>query len=220
MAQPHNNTDAVLFLQFNNTFSRPFVQNCMQGVRPERLILSRLWSWNNARATADSMPTCSRKWSWHHHQSATAILKTRRPNIHCRDAHFCRRQELMFVANGSPVTRQTLRQRGGTGEDGHIYLAGWTLSVAAINKKKNYLTSKNEFRFFFFPPLFATLRDYPHTHTYTHTHTHTHTRTHTHTHTHTHAHTKCTGAIKRRCCARRMPIGQQLLIVLYFTFKC
>ena len=77
----------------------------------------------------------------------------------------------MFVANGSPVTRQTLRQRGGTGEDGHIYLAGWTLSVAAINKKKNYLTSKNEFRFFFFPPLFATLRDYPHTHTYTHTHT-------------------------------------------------
>ena len=39
------------------------------------------------------MPTCSRKWSWHHHQSATAVLKTRRPNIYCRDARFCRQQE-------------------------------------------------------------------------------------------------------------------------------
>ena len=34
-----------------------------------------------------------RKWSWHHHQPATAVLKTRRLNIYCRDAHFCRQQE-------------------------------------------------------------------------------------------------------------------------------
>ena len=41
------------------------------------------------------------------------------------------------VANSSPATHQTLRQQGGTGEDGHIYLADWTLSVAAIEKKKS-----------------------------------------------------------------------------------
>ena len=40
------------------------------------------------------------------------------------------------VANSSPVTRQTLRQQGGTGEGSHIHLADWTLSVAAIDKKK------------------------------------------------------------------------------------
>ena len=34
------------------------------------------------------MPT-----SWHHHQSATAALKTRRPNMYCRDARFCRQQD-------------------------------------------------------------------------------------------------------------------------------
>ena len=30
------------------------------------------------------------------------------------------------VANGSPVTHQTLRQQGGIGEDSHIDLADWT----------------------------------------------------------------------------------------------
>ena len=40
------------------------------------------------------------------------------------------------MANGSPVTHQTLRQQGGTGEDSYIHLAGWTLSVAAMEKKK------------------------------------------------------------------------------------
>ena len=40
------------------------------------------------------------------------------------------------VANGSPVTHQTLRQQGGTGEGSYIHLADWTLSVAAIEKKK------------------------------------------------------------------------------------
>ena len=39
------------------------------------------------------------------------------------------------VADGRPVTHQTLRQQGGTGEDSYIYLADRTLSVAAIEKK-------------------------------------------------------------------------------------
>ena len=43
------------------------------------------------------------------------------------------------VANGSPVTPQTLRQQGGTGEDGHIHLADWALSIVVIKKKKNSL---------------------------------------------------------------------------------
>ena len=38
------------------------------------------------------------------------------------------------VANSSPATHQTVRQQGGTGEDGHIHLANWTLRVAAIEK--------------------------------------------------------------------------------------
>ena len=33
----------------------------------------------------------------HHHQPATAVLKTRRPNKHCRDAHFCRQQDKVSV---------------------------------------------------------------------------------------------------------------------------
>ena len=70
--------------------------------------------------------------------SCQSVLKTRQPNIYCRDAHFCRQQE-QRVANGSPATHQTLWQQGETGEDGHIYLADWTLIVAAIMKKKNKL---------------------------------------------------------------------------------
>ena len=38
------------------------------------------------------------------------------------------------MANGSPA----LRQQGGSGEDSHIHLADWTLSVAAIEKKKKW----------------------------------------------------------------------------------
>ena len=56
---------------------------------------SRLWSWDYAWATIDSVSTCSGKWSWHHHQSATAVLKTTRLNVYCRDARFCRQQEQM-----------------------------------------------------------------------------------------------------------------------------
>ena len=40
------------------------------------------------------------------------------------------------MANGSPATHQTLGQQGGSGEDSHIHLADWTVSVAAIEKKK------------------------------------------------------------------------------------
>ena len=40
------------------------------------------------------------------------------------------------VANSCPTTHQTLRQQGGTGEDGHSHLVDWTLSVAATEKKK------------------------------------------------------------------------------------
>ena len=40
------------------------------------------------------------------------------------------------VASSSPVTHQTLQQQEGTGEDSYIHLADWTLSVAAIEKKK------------------------------------------------------------------------------------
>ena len=38
--------------------------------------------------------------------------------------------------DSSPATHQTLGQQGGTGEDSHTHLADWTLSVAAIEKKK------------------------------------------------------------------------------------
>ena len=65
---------------------------------------SRLWSRDHARDTTDSMPTCSRKWSWHHHQPATAVLKTRRPNVYCRDAHFCRQQEQICGQRQSSYT--------------------------------------------------------------------------------------------------------------------
>ena len=37
------------------------------------------------------------------------------------------------VAKSSPVTHQTLRQQGGTGEDDHIQLADWTLSVVGTS---------------------------------------------------------------------------------------
>ena len=47
---------------------------------------------------------------------------------------------LLHLKTGRPTaiqlyTHQTVRQQGGTGEDGHIHLADWTLSVAAIEKK-------------------------------------------------------------------------------------
>ena len=54
---------------------------------------NRFWSRDYAQATTDSMPTCSGKWSWHHRQPATAVLKTRQPNIYYRDARFCRKRD-------------------------------------------------------------------------------------------------------------------------------
>ena len=49
------------------------------------------------------------------------------------------------VADSSPATHQTLQQQGGTGEDGYIHFADWTLSAAATEKKKEeyiIMTSK------------------------------------------------------------------------------
>ena len=44
------------------------------------------------------------------------------------------------VANSSPAAHQTLRQKGGTGEDGHIHVADWTFSVAVTEKKKRFVS--------------------------------------------------------------------------------
>ena len=45
------------------------------------------------------------------------------------------------VVNSSSATHQTLRQQGGTGEDGYIHLADWTLSEAAMEKKNQHFIS-------------------------------------------------------------------------------
>ena len=57
------------------------------------------------------MPTCSRQWSWHHHQCASAVLKTRWPNIYCRDARFCRQQEQMCGQRQSSYTPNSTAAR-------------------------------------------------------------------------------------------------------------
>ena len=71
----------------------------------------RLWSWDYARATTDSMPPCSGNWSWHHHQSATAALQTRRPNMYGRDARFCRQQEQLCGQRQSTYTPNSTAAR-------------------------------------------------------------------------------------------------------------
>ena len=48
------------------------------------------------------------------------------------------------VANGSPVTHQTLQQQGGTAEESYIHLADWTLKVAAKKKKKRTKKKKKK----------------------------------------------------------------------------
>ena len=59
--------------------------------------------------------------------AAAAILKTRRPNIiYTAGMPTSADSKNNCVANGSPVTHQTLRQQGGTGEDSYIHLADWT----------------------------------------------------------------------------------------------
>ena len=70
--------------------------------------------------------------------SPNAVLKTRRLNICYRDARFCRQQEQtsglqttrtnMWPTAVHAATHQILRQQGGTGEDGHIHPADWSLS--------------------------------------------------------------------------------------------
>ena len=47
----------------------------------------------------------------HHHQSATVVLKTRWPNIYCRDAHFCRQQEQMCGQRQSSYTPNSTAAR-------------------------------------------------------------------------------------------------------------
>ena len=86
--------------------------NALRGMTSTSLIGgSRSWSWDYARATTDSVPTCPGKWSWHHHQPATAVLKTRRPNISCRDAHFCRQQDEICGQRQSSYTPNSMAAR-------------------------------------------------------------------------------------------------------------
>ena len=65
----------------------------------------------------------------------TAVLKTRRLNVYCRDAHFCRQEDQMCGQWQSSYTpNPTTARRNWTRQLHH--LADWTLSVAAIEKKK------------------------------------------------------------------------------------
>ena len=64
---------------------------------------SRLWSGDYARTTADSMPTCSRQWSWHHHQPAAAVLKTD-SRTYTAEMPTSADSKTKCVANGSPAT--------------------------------------------------------------------------------------------------------------------
>ena len=103
---------------------------------------SRLWSWwqqvvvmrlrtDYNRLNAQMLrkmqlapsPTCTCGLE---DQRAELILQTMPPSADSKNKR---------VTNSSSATHQTLRQQGGTGEDGHIHLADWTLSVAAIEKK-------------------------------------------------------------------------------------
>ena len=70
--------------------------------------------------------------------SPAAVLKTTQPNMYCSNAHFCKQQDKMCGQQqySYTPTHQLLRQQWGTGEDGHIQLAGWTLSVVAVDKKE------------------------------------------------------------------------------------
>ena len=72
---------------------------------------SRLWSWDYARATTNSMPTSSVKWSWHHHQPATAVPKTGRPKTYCRKSCFCRKQDKMCGQRQSSYTPNSTAAR-------------------------------------------------------------------------------------------------------------
>ena len=66
-----------------------------------------------------------------------SLLKTRRLS------RFCRQQNNNYVWPSAVQlqTHQTLGQQGGTGEDSHVHLADWTLSVAAIEKKNQHFIS-------------------------------------------------------------------------------
>ena len=103
---------------------------------------SRLWSWNY---THGPQPTQRPHVQENEAGTITNLqLRSGRPDGRTYTAEMptSADNKNKCVANGSPVTHQTLRQKGGTGEDGYTHLADWTLSVAAIEKKKKGWSSK------------------------------------------------------------------------------
>ena len=118
-----------------------------------------------ARVRTDSMLTCTWKWSWHHHQPATAVLKARRLNIYCRDARFCGQQEQMW-----PTAVQLHTKLYGSREELEK-TATFILQTQCSGDREVPRRSK-DFRF----SVYTT-----HTHCIlynTHTYTHAHTGTH------------------------------------------
>lgn len=71
-------------------------------------------------------------------------LRSSRPNCGTYntaeiEAHVWGQQDKIYSRQSPAIyiyTQQTLRQRGGTGKDGHSHIVDWTLSVAAIVNKK------------------------------------------------------------------------------------
>ena len=65
------------------------------------------------------------------------------------------------MANSSPATHQTLRQQGGTGEDGQFHLADWTFNAAAIvkNKPHNHAREQPVLRELFGPQGMASINN-------------------------------------------------------------
>ena len=57
------------------------------------------------------MPTCTATRSWHHHQPATVVLKTRPLNMNCLDARFCRQQDKMCDQQQSSYTPNSTAAR-------------------------------------------------------------------------------------------------------------
>ena len=83
------------------------------------------------------------------------VLKTRRVSIYYRDAYVWKRHDNMRGQQQFGYTSDsTLRQQGGTGEDGHTHLADWTLTVPTIeiisgSIKQLFLGQQHTVWFFF-----------------------------------------------------------------------
>lgn len=80
----------------------------------------------------------SDRFQRHHHQLATAVLKTeQRSMCYSTETPISADSEKNCVANScSPTRHQTLLQRGETKQGGYIHLADWTLKVAAFEEKE------------------------------------------------------------------------------------